>query len=163
MQGVFGHSLVAACTPCKTVSNLFSDHEKLITSCHVHGHDARRRRLAEWGVGALAGGLGGLTGTWGPPTVLYLVALETPKARQMLVQGVVYGLGSVSLLLGHLHSGVLNAETVGLSAVLMIPAYLGMQVGFWLGDRLDPDVFRNATLVVLVVAGANLVRRGIFG
>jgi uncharacterized membrane protein YfcA len=122
-----------------------------------------RRRLAEWGVGALAGGLGGLTGTWGPPTVLYLVALETPKARQMLVQGVVYGLGSVSLLLGHLHSGVLNAETVGLSAVLMIPAYLGMQVGFWLGDRLDPDVFRNATLVVLVVAGANLVRRGIFG
>ena len=81
----------------------------------------------------------------------------------MLVQGVVYGLGSVSLLLGHLHSGVLNAETVGLSAVLMIPAYLGMQVGFWLGDRLDPDVFRNATLVVLVVAGANLVRRGIFG
>jgi uncharacterized membrane protein YfcA len=44
-------------------------------------------------VGLAAGILGGLTGTWGPPTVLYLIALETPKAKQILVQGVVYGLG----------------------------------------------------------------------
>jgi hypothetical protein len=48
-------------------------------------------------VGLIAGALGGLTGTWGPPTVLYLIALETPKAKQLLVQGVVYGLGSISL------------------------------------------------------------------
>jgi uncharacterized membrane protein YfcA len=46
------------------------------------------------GRGLVAGALGGLTGTWGPPTVLYLIALETPKAKQILVQGVVYGLGS---------------------------------------------------------------------
>ncbi|MFW5881304.1 MAG: sulfite exporter TauE/SafE family protein, partial [Roseicyclus sp.] len=68
-----------------------------------------RRRMAEWGVGLFSGLIGGLTGTWGPPTVLYLIALETPKMKQMLVQGVVYGLGSVSLLAGHLQSGVLNA------------------------------------------------------
>jgi uncharacterized membrane protein YfcA len=121
------------------------------------------RRLADWGVGALAGGLGGLTGTWGPPTVLYLIALDTPKARQMLVQGVVYGLGAVSLLAAHLQSGVLNAVTAPFSAALLIPAYVGMQVGFRLSDRLHPDVFRRWTLVVLVVAGANLVRRGMFG
>ncbi len=121
------------------------------------------RRLAEWSVGALAGGLGGLTGTWGPPTVLYLIALDTPKVRQMLVQGVVYGLGSVSLLVGHLHSGVLNGKTAPFSAVLLIPAYLGMQAGFRLSDRLHPDVFRKATLVVLMLAGASLVRRGITG
>ncbi len=121
------------------------------------------RRLVEWSVGALAGGLGGLTGTWGPPTVLYLIALDTPKARQILVQGVVYGLGSVSLLVGHLHSGVLNAVTAPFSALMLIPAFLGMQAGFRLSDRLDPDVFRKATLVVLIIAGANLVRRGVFG
>jgi hypothetical protein len=121
------------------------------------------RRAAEWGVGALAGGLGGLTGTWGPPTVLYLIALDTPKARQILVQGVVYGLGSVSLLAGHLHSGVLNAKTAPFSVILLIPAFLGMQAGFRLSDRLHPDVFRKATLVVLVVAGASLIRRGMSG
>jgi uncharacterized membrane protein YfcA len=127
---------------------------------HVPGE---RRRLADWGIGALAGGLGGLTGTWGPPTVLYLIALDTPKARQILVQGVVYGLGSVSLLLGHLKSGVLDARTAPFSAALLIPAFVGMQVGFRLGDRLHPDVFRKVTLVVLVLAGANLVRRGLVG
>lgn len=121
------------------------------------------RRSAEWGVGLFAGALGGLTGTWGPPTVLYLIALETPKAKQLLVQGVVYGLGSVSLLAGHLQSGVLNAVTLPWSAALLVPAFLGMQVGFWMSDRLNPEMFRRVTLVVLVIAGANLVRRGLMG
>jgi hypothetical protein len=122
-----------------------------------------RRRLSEWGVGLVAGAIGGLTGTWGPPTVLYLIALETPKAKQLLVQGVVYGLGSVSLLAGHLQSGVLNLATLPFSAALLIPAFLGMQLGFRMSDRLNPDVFRKVTLIVLIVAGANLVRRGIMG
>jgi uncharacterized membrane protein YfcA len=81
----------------------------------------------------------------------------------MLVQGVVYGLGSVSLLTGHLSSGVLNLTTAPFSVALLIPAFLGMQVGFKLSDRLDPVKFRKITLVVLLVAGANLVRRGLMG
>jgi uncharacterized membrane protein YfcA len=122
-----------------------------------------RRRMAEWSIGSLSGVIGGLTGTWGPPTVLYLMALDTPKARQMLVQGVVYGLGSLSLLAAHLQSGVLNSVTTPFSAMLLIPAFIGMQAGFWMSDRMNPDVFRKATLIMLIVAGANLVRRGLFG
>jgi uncharacterized membrane protein YfcA len=114
-------------------------------------------------VGLLAGSLGGMTGTWGPPTVLYLIALETPKAKQILVQGVVYGIGSVSLLLGHVQSGVLNLTTLPFSVALVIPAFLGMRVGFAVSDRLNPELFRRITLIVLVLAGANLVRRGLFG
>ncbi len=122
-----------------------------------------RRVAAEWGVGLFAGGLGGLTGTWGPPTVLYLIALETPKAKQFLVQGVVYGLGSFSLLAGHVQSGVMNAATLPFSALLLVPGYIGMRLGFLLSDRLNADLFRKLTLLVLIVAGANLVRRGVFG
>ncbi|MBF9034887.1 TSUP family transporter [Rhodobacterales bacterium HKCCE2091] len=127
---------------------------------HIPDH---RRRAAEWGVGALAGALGGLTGTWGPPTVLYLMALETPKARAILVQGVVYGMGSISLLVGHLHSGVLNWSTLPFSAALLLPALIGQGIGMRASDRLNPELFRRVTLIVLIVSGLNLIRRGLFG
>ena len=122
-----------------------------------------QRRPFEWVAGLFAGTLGGLAGTWGPPTVLYLLALDTPRARQMVVQGVIYGLGSVMLLIGHLQSGVLNAQTFPLSAALVIPSAIGMWLGFRLGDRFDQDRFRTVTLFVLIVAGANLIRRGLMG
>ena len=121
------------------------------------------RRRAEFTIALAAGTMGGLAGTWGPPTVLYLLALDTPKARQMVVQGVVYGLGSVTLLAGHLRSGLLNAETVPFSALLVIPTLIGMAAGFTLGQRLDQEKFRKATMAVLIVAGLNLIRRGLQG
>ncbi|MEL6683241.1 MAG: sulfite exporter TauE/SafE family protein [Pseudomonadota bacterium] len=117
----------------------------------------------EWTAGTISGVLGGLAGTWGPPTVLYLLALNTPRAKQMAVQGVIYGLGSVMLFLGHLQSGILNARTWPISASLVIPAMLGMWFGFKLGDRFDQDKFKRATLWVLIIAGVNLIRRGIMG
>ena len=122
-----------------------------------------RRRAAEWGAGLVSGALGGFAGTWGPTTVLYLLAIDTPKARQMVVQGVIYGAGSVTLLAAHLASGVLNRETAPFSAALLVPAMAGMWAGFRLGDRLDQVRFRRVTLIVLVVAGLNLVRRGVTG
>ena len=120
-----------------------------------------RRRSAEWGAGLVSGALGGLAGTWGPTTVLYLLAIDTPKARQMVVQGVIYGAGSVTLLVAHLISGVLNRETAPFSAALLVPALVGLWIGFRIGDRLDPVVFRRITLIVLTVAGLNLVRRAL--
>ena len=39
----------------------------------------------------------------------------------------------------------------------------GMAVGFAVQDRIDQAAFRKATLVVLLVAGGNLVRRGLMG
>ena len=92
-----------------------------------------------------------------------VLALNTPRDKQMAVQGVIYGLGSVMLFLGHLRSGILNAETWGFSASLVPAALIGMWVGFRLGDRFDQERFRKVTLLVLMIAGANLIRRGIMG
>lgn len=124
---------------------------------------AHRRRAAEWGIGAVAGVVGGFTGSWGPPTVMYLMALDTPKERKILVQGLIFSLGAVSLLLGHIQSGVFTPVTAVFSAILLVPMYAGQRIGFWLGDRLDAELFRKITLIVLVLAGANLLRRGLFG
>jgi uncharacterized membrane protein YfcA len=121
-----------------------------------------KRKLGSVIAGFVSGSLGGLAGTWGPTTVLYLVAVETPKAKQIVVQGVVYGLGAVMLLAGHLNSGVLNKDTAPFSALLLVPAFVGMWIGFRIQDRIDQDMFRKATLFVLFLAGLNLIRRGLF-
>ncbi len=113
-------------------------------------------------VGTIAGTFGGISGVWGPPTVAYLTALNTPKAEQMQAQGVVYLAGAVLLVVAHASSGLLNWVTCAFSACLVLPALLGMAAGTAVQDRIDQYVFRRATLLVLLVAGANLVRRGMF-
>jgi len=122
---------------------------------------ARQRRDVEAGIGAFAGFLGGISGIWGPPTVLYLTALGTEKHEQMRVQGVIYGLGSVALLGAHLSSGVLDARTLPFSAALILPALVGQWIGGRVLDRIDQAVFKRATLVVLLVVGLNLIRRAL--
>ena len=120
-------------------------------------------RMLEGAVGAVAGTVGGVSGIWGPPTVAYLTALGTSKSDQIRIQGVIYGLGSVALLGAHVGSGVLRAETAPFSAVLVVPAVAAMWLGTRVMEQIDQATFRSATLVVLLVAGLNLVRRGLFG
>ncbi|MGR3760777.1 sulfite exporter TauE/SafE family protein [Roseobacteraceae bacterium NS-SX3] len=114
-------------------------------------------------VGGFAGLIGGVSGVWGPPTVAYLTALGTEKTEQIRVQGVIYGLGAVALLFAHAGSGVMRAETAPFSLALIVPAVAGMWIGGRLHDRIDQAAFRRATLTVLLLAGANLLRRGVMG
>lgn len=120
-------------------------------------------RKVELAVALFSGFVGGLAGVWGPPTVMYLTALNTEKLEQVRVQGVIYGTGAVMLLLSHIKSGLVTIGTAQASAILLLPAILGMAIGFRVQDKLDQALFRKITLIVLVVAGLNLVRRGILG
>ena len=93
---------------------------------------------------AVVGGFfGGLSGIWGPPLVMYLVAAELPKAEMLRVQSLSFLLGSVVLLVAHLHSGVLNPVTLPASAWLTLPTMVAMFVGYRVQDRLDQERFRR--------------------
>ena len=120
-------------------------------------------KRVEAAFGAFAGFIGGLSGIWGPPTVAYLTALNTPKDEHIRVQGVIYGLGAVALLGAHIGSGVMRLQTLPFSVFLLVPAVLAMQIGLRLQTRIDQATFRKATLVVLLIAGLNLLRRGLIG
>lgn len=122
---------------------------------------SRQRKDVEVGIGAFAGFLGGISGIWGPPTVLYLTALNTEKSEQMRAQGVIYGLGAVALVGAHIGSGVLRWETLPLSLALIAPALLGQWLGGKVLDRIDQVAFKRATLFVLLIVGANLIRRSL--
>ncbi|RBO51624.1 sulfite exporter TauE/SafE family protein [Rhodovulum sp. BSW8] len=124
---------------------------------------ARHRARAEIAMGLTGGFFGGISGVWGPPVIAYLLSFNTEKTEMVRVQGVVFLIGAVMLLLAHLGSGVLNGHSLPFSAALVLPAALGMWAGVRLQDRLDPGRFRRATLVVLAVAGLNLIRKGLMG
>jgi len=121
------------------------------------------RTRAEWSMGIVGGLYGGVSGVWGPPVLVYLLSVGADKRETVLVQGIVFLIGAVVLLGAHLQSGVMNAETIPLSAFLAIPAVAGMLVGFRLQDRLDPVRFRWWTLVLLLLTGMNLCRRAVMG
>ena len=121
------------------------------------------RLRTEMILATFAGLMGGISGIWGPPTVAYLTAINAPKAEQLRAQGVVYAAGAVVLLGAHLQSGVLSARTLPLSMGMVAPVMAGMVLGLWVHDRLDQSKFRRATLIILVLAGLNLIRRGFFG
>ena len=120
---------------------------------------ARRSKLSDTIVALATGFLGGVSGVWSATTVTYLTALNTAKQDQIRIQGVIYGLGAIAMVGAHLGSGVLRAETLPFSVLLILPAILGMWLGSQVADRIDQLMFRRATLVVLLIAGANLVRR----
>ena len=121
------------------------------------------RNRAQVGTGLIGGFFGGISGIWGPPVVMYLLATHVPKVEMVRAQALAFLLGSLVLVGAHLRSGVLNEVTVPMSSVLVLPALAGLALGYKVQDRLDQERFRRLTLIVLVIAGLNLLRRAIFG
>ncbi len=119
------------------------------------------RARAEYVTGIIGGLYGGVSGVWGPPVLVYLLSVGAPKAENVRVQGVIFLIGAVVLLLAHLQSGVMNATTVPFSAALVVPGMIGLWLGYWVQDRLDAARFRRWTLVVLALSGLNLIRRAL--
>ena len=113
--------------------------------------------------GTVSGLVGGVSGVWGPPLVAYLVAIDVEKREAVRTLGVIFAVGAVALAGAHLRSGVLNAETIPLSAAALVPALGGLALGTRLHDRMPQATFRRVMLGVLAVAGLNLVRRGFIG
>ena len=94
---------------------------------------------------------------------MLLMTLNLPKQEFVRACGVVFTLGSLPYLLGHWYSGVLNAQTAYISVALLAPTALGMWIGQRVQDRLDGEIFKRWILIVLLVAGANFMRRAFFG
>jgi uncharacterized membrane protein YfcA len=117
---------------------------------------------AEWALGIIAGLYGGISGVWGPPLIIYLMSIGIPKLEMLRVQGVMFMLGSAMLVPAHINSGVMTGPNAIFSAILVLPAMLGMLLGIRTGDRLDQARFRRWTQILLIVAGLNLIRRAMF-
>jgi len=121
------------------------------------------RVRAEWVLGVIGGLYGGVSGIWGPPLLVLLLSTGVAKLEMVRVQGVIFLLGSVALIAAHLGTGLANPDRLAFSAALVLPALLGMALGYKVQDRLDQTVFRRWTQGLLVVSGLNLVRQAFLG
>lgn len=119
----------------------------------------RHRVRAEWALGVVGGLYGGVSGIWGPPLLVFLLSVGAGKQETVRVQGVVFLIGAVALLAAHLRTGVANPQTLAFSALLSVPALVGLVAGYRAQDRLDQARFRRWTQALLVLTGLNLVRQ----
>ena len=120
------------------------------------------RDRAEWALGVIGGLYGGVSGIWGPPLLVFLLSTGADKLQIIRAQGVVFLIGALALLVSHVTTGLANAQTLGFSAALSVPALVGLYAGYWVQDRLDQGRFRRWTQGLLVVTGLNMVRLAVF-
>lgn len=119
------------------------------------------RPAADVVAGGLGGFFGGISGAWGVPVLMLLLALEIPKKQFIRTCGVTFLLGSFPFIAGHLSTGVLNTQTAMVSFLMLIPVGIGMRLGQIVQDRLDGSRLRVLILLVLVLAGLNFLRQAL--
>lgn len=134
---------------------IFAGLQLMGRSLAIHLH---HRDRAEWGLGVIGGLYGGVSGIWGPPLLVFLLSTGADKLQMIRAQGVVFLIGAIALLVSHLVTGLANAETLGFSAALSVPALVGLFIGYRVQDRLGQGPFRRWTQGLLVLTGLNMVR-----
>ena len=113
--------------------------------------------------GSVAGFFGAIAGTWGPPTIIYLLAIGTEKAEQVRIAGISFGLGAMVFWVAHQHSGLITPQALGLSVGLLVPMFIGLALGTYMQNRIDQAVFKRITLWVLLIASLNIMRKALMG
>jgi len=125
-----------------------------------------RERDRGW-VGAVVGGgagvINGLSTVNGPPLLMYLMACGLNKDAFVGAYGLIAVAGAVPLALSYAYTGVLGPTEAFWSTAALVPVFAGLGVGRVLRAHIEPALFRRLLLVMLILLGANLIRRGLYG
>lgn len=107
--------------------------------------------------GFIAGILGGAYNTGGPPVVIYGNCRRwVPDEFKSNLQGF-FLVNGVVIIAIHGLSGNMTTDVLQ-NFIYAIPGMaLGLLAGFYLSKRINPDLFRNAVLIVLIILGAKLL------
>ncbi|MBA1272489.1 sulfite exporter TauE/SafE family protein [Stutzerimonas azotifigens] len=120
---------------------------------------SRGERGVSIAVGFVTGLVTGLTGVFVIPAVPYLQTLGLDKESLIQALGLSFTVSTLALGLGLLLHGGTQAIDFGASAMLVLPALLGLALGQWVRQRLSEAVFRKAFFIGLLLLGIqSLVR-----
>ena len=122
------------------ITNIKNTHEKIITSI----------------IGFGSGILGGLSTFYGPPMLAYIVAVDLPKEKFVRTVSTMYFIGSFPLYGSLIYYGFATKEDLLFSIFLIIPAFLGQQIGTKIRDKINQKQFRISILITLIILGISL-------
>ena len=120
-------------------------------------------RLAQITAGGVGGILGGLTAIWSPPMLIYFVARRTEKSEFIPATGMLLFLGGLPLIVTYWNGGLLNPRLFIISAMMLVPTFLGFYVGGFVRNKLNAERFRTVVLLFFMLMGLNLIRRVVMG
>ena len=98
----------------------------------------------------------------GIPIALYLQARNVDKESFLRAIALTFLISASMLVLALIEKGAISQESALISAISLVPAFAGMMIGQRLRGRLSEDRFRMFVYLFLLIAAANLIRKGIF-
>jgi uncharacterized membrane protein YfcA len=111
--------------------------------------------------GLLTGIVNGLTGSQLMPVLPYLMALRLDRERFVQAINCSFTLSSLVMAAGLSKIGLMNVETTLVSALGVVPVWIGLKLGSKVRQRLSPELFRKLVIYMLMVSGVLLLARAI--
>ena len=112
-------------------------------------------------VGAVTGLVTTATGVFVIPAVPYLQALGLSRDELVQAMGLSFTVSTVALAAGLAFNGQYPVAALGGSALMLLPALIGMQLGQWLRGRLSPLRFRQCFMGALALLGGWMLLRAL--
>ena len=113
--------------------------------------------------GVVSGLLGSLTSMYSFPSLQLMLMMRVPKDDLNLLLGAFLSLGYIALWIGILKTGFPVGNNLTLSALMMIPAVAGQQVGHMARRNISEAAFRHFVHFALACAGLMLMVKGSSG
>ncbi len=120
-----------------------------------------REHVTGTAMGFGSGVMTGLVGVFLVPTVLYLQALRLDKAVFVQTLGLLFSVATVTLGIALSRHELLTGNQLSVSALAILPAFLGMYIGQHVRRRLTEDRFRSVVFMALGAMGLYLIFRTI--
>ena len=110
-------------------------------------------------LGSTNGLLTGFTGSFMVPSVLYMQALGFGKDMLVQAMGAFFALSTVMLTVSLGRNGLITIDDAIMSAVALIPAFIGIFAGRRTRDLIDEDQFQKIFLGGVLVLGIYIAWR----
>ena len=111
--------------------------------------------------GFLGGVLGGLSSIFGPPILMFLVTLQLGKDEFVRAICGIYLIAGITLASTLGAFGIIGVQDLKWSALATLPLLSGVVIGQFARTWVSEALFRRVLLIMLVLIGANLIKRGI--